>query len=333
MKQYLLTIILFIICSVSAQPTVSDFGYTFHQIEYNNTKVEFIVKSKKGEEMVKKPILLFIQGSLPKPLIKYNDSGTHFSPFPFRDSILTDKFHLVCINKPGIPSIANTKDLTKSGEYKSNSTGLPTNEYTTNENLPYYVDRNLKVIEYLINQPWVDTKRIVVAGHSEGSSIALKMAINSNYISHLIYSGGTPYFSRILSIISQDRNTEDNSHSWIEDDYIYWKVVNHAPKDTTKHLGYNSNYSTYTFSENLNDDFKLLNIPTLITYGTKDEARPYIDMLRVELIQVNKSNIVFKSYINREHNYFSFLSTDEINYNDFGWDIVGEDWFKWISKN
>ncbi|HEX9599974.1 MAG TPA: alpha/beta hydrolase, partial [Mariniflexile sp.] len=67
-------------------------------------------------------------------------------------------------------------------------------------------------------------------------------------------------------------------------------------------------------------------------YGTKDAACPFNDLLRVEMIQENKTNIDFKSYLNREHNYFEISENGQINYEKFGWDIVGQDWLKWINE-
>ena len=316
-----------------AQKQVEDFGYVHHQIQFQSDIVDFIVKSKKGDENKKKPILIFIQGSLAKPLIKYTDKGSHYAPFPFSEKIYINEFHLICINKPGVPLIANKSELSKNGDFRDSKTNLPPKEYTERANLEYYVERNDKVLNYLINQPWVDTNKIAVAGHSEGASIAVKMAISNNKITHLIYSGGTPYYSRILSIITQDRKLENEKESWVEKDFDYWKGVNENPFDTSREHGFNANKGTYSFSKNLNVAFKRLNIPVLVSYGTKDESCPFNDLLRVEMIQENKVNINFKAYLNREHNYFGVLENDQINYEKFGWDIVGQDWLNWINKN
>jgi len=43
-------------------------------------------------------------------------------------------------------------------------------------------------------------------------------------------------------------------------------------------------------------------IHVIISDGTKDETCPFNDLLRVEMIQENKSTIDFKAYLNREHN-------------------------------
>ena len=332
MKILPILITIIFIQNTFAQKKVENFGYTHHQIEFNSDNVDFIVKSKKGDEDKKKPILIFIQGSLAKPLIKYTDKGNHYSPFSFSEEIFTDEFHLISINKPGVPLISNKSELRENGEFRDNVTNLPPKEYTENANLTYYTERNNKVLEYLIEQPWVDTSKIIVAGHSEGASIAVKMAVTNKNVTHLIYSGGTPYYPRILSMITQDRKLENEKESWVEKDYEYWKGVNGKPFDTSRDHGYNANKGTYSFSESLNDDFKRLSIPVLVSYGTKDAACPFNDLLRVEMIQENKENIDFKAYLNREHNYFEVLESGQINYEKFGWDMVGQDWLKWINE-
>lgn len=332
MKTLTILIVIIFIQNTFAQKKVEDFGYTHHQIKFNSEKVDFVVKSKKGDEEKKKPILIFIQGSLAKPLIKYTDQGIHYSPFSFGEEIFIDEFHLISINKPFIPLIINKSELSKNGEFVDSITNLPPKEYTDRANLVYYTERNNKVLEYLVKQPWVDANVIVVAGHSEGASIAVKMAVTNKNVTHLIYSGGTPYYPRILSMITQDRKLENEKESWVEKDFDYWEGVNEKPFDTSRDHGYNANKGTYSFSESLNDDFKRLTIPVLVSYGTKDTACPFNDLLRVEMIQENKENIYFRSYLNRGHNYFEILESGQINYENFGWDMVGQDWLRWIKE-
>lgn len=333
MKNLFLFLVILITQNAFSQKTPEDFGYKHINTPFQNDSVHFIVKSKVGEEFKKKPILIFIQGSLAKPLIKYSENGSYYPPFPFDETIFTDMFHLICINKPNIPMVMDASDLGKNGQFIDSTTNLPPTKYTEKANLTYYTQRNTHIVDYLIQQDWVDKNIVVVAGHSEGSSIAVKMAANNNNITHLIYSGGTPYYSRILSMITQDRKLENVKESWVEKDFDYWKRVNANPDEDTRDKGYNSNKSTYSFSENLNDDIKKLEIPVLISYGTEDTACPFNDLLRIETIQANKTNITFRTYINREHNYFALNEDKKIDYNMFGWDIVGKDWLKWLIEN
>ena len=53
-----------------------NFGFRHLQTTYKNDTVDILIKSLKGEEQIKKPLLLFCQGSLPIPLIiKYDENG------------------------------------------------------------------------------------------------------------------------------------------------------------------------------------------------------------------------------------------------------------------
>jgi hypothetical protein len=137
--------LIFFVESMFSQKTVEDYGYKSSQIDYLGSSIEFVVKSKKGEEKAKKPLFIFIQGSLAKPLIKYDDNDIYYSPFPFSEKLLMDNYHLIAINKPGVPLIENKKNLSSQGEFVDAETGLPSKEYTENNNLEYYTKRNLKV--------------------------------------------------------------------------------------------------------------------------------------------------------------------------------------------
>jgi hypothetical protein len=75
-------------------------------------------------------------------------------------------------------------------------------EYSDRNLISYYVQRNIEIIKHLQKQKWVSSYQLVVAGHSEVSSVAAKMAAECNKITHLIYAGGSP-LGRIMSIVGQ----------------------------------------------------------------------------------------------------------------------------------
>jgi pimeloyl-ACP methyl ester carboxylesterase len=323
---FLLPIVLY------GQKEVEDFGYRSFQIKYLNEPVELIIKSKKGEDSIRKPLFIFFQGSLAKPLVTYNDKGVFFSPFPFSEELVIENYHLVAISKPGVPLIENKKNLNSHGEFIDPKTRLPSLLYTENNNLEYYTTRNSQIINYLVRQDWVNSKIIVIAGHSEGSSIAVNTAKENTYVSHLIYSGGSIYFPRMLSMLSQDRRSETKEQSWVEKDFEYWKKVVKNPSDTSRAHGFNSYKGTFSFSQSLNEDLKNFKLPVLISYGSKDTAAAYNDLFQLEVIKSNQSNIEFMRYLGLEHNYFPYQN-GEIDYSNFGWNKVAEDWLRWIDEN
>lgn len=307
-----------------------DYGYRHFKITYAGDKVDILIKSKKGEEFKPKPLFLFCQGSLPIPLIiPHIDSAgqiSSYNPFVFNTDILTDDFHLAIIGKPSIPLIANGTSLNNDGTF-SDSTGRFPQEYIKRNLLSYYVKRNIAVVEHLRNQTWISKRTLVVAGHSEGSSIVTKLAVDYPKVSHVIYSGGNP-MGRIMTLIQRSRQTETDTNKQADNNFEYWRYVVSHPNDMDSDG--DTNKGMYEFSDPPFKHLIKLKIPVLVTYGTKDAGAPYNDYLQVEAILKNKMNLTFKAYIGTEHNYFPVLSDGKTDFDTFNWDKVAEDWRTWL---
>ncbi len=69
-------------------------------------------------------MFLFFQGSLPQPLIKYDEQG-RFGVFPFDPDSLTIDYHLAIINKPYTPLIAERKLLQEDFTYVDSTDRFP----------------------------------------------------------------------------------------------------------------------------------------------------------------------------------------------------------------
>lgn len=316
-----------------AQRTVEEFGYRSLRLAHHGDSVDFIVKSKAGEANKKKPILLLIRGSLAKPLVKYNDQGGHYPPFPFDQSIFLDEYHLVCISKPGLPLIANTNNLNERGEFIDPNTGQLPTRYMENNFLDFFVERNSKVVEFLSSQDWVDSTKIVVAGHSQGSDIAANMADKTPGVTHMIYSSGSPYFSTILDMVRKRRKADKrNEEARAEDYFEFWKSVVDAPFAPSQQEGWDSNRTVASFSKCQNTALKNAKIPILVTYGTEDTLAPFNDLFRIETLRERNANITFKAYLGVEHNYFGLGSGGQIDFEKFGWDTVARDWLQWLDQ-
>ena len=249
---------------VIGQQTPNDLGYTHLVFNYKGDKVEILVKSKKGEESVKKPVFFWCQGSLPQPLIKISENGA-YGVFPFNPDSLSTKYHIVVAGKPCIPLICETIILGNNFMYLDSTTGRFTKEYSERNLLDYYVERNLKIIKFLRKQKWVSHDKLIVAGHSEGSTIAAKMAIKSSLITHLIYSGGNP-MGRIMSMILQNRGIESDTDStrFADDEIEYWQYVvnNNISMDYSKG---DTPKATFEFSDPPINYIEKLKIPVLVS--------------------------------------------------------------------
>jgi dienelactone hydrolase len=310
--------------------TPQDFGFRHIVFKYKTDNVDVIIKSKKGEEDIPKPLFFFCQGSLPIPLIKYHEKDI-YGVFPFNPDSLSIKYHLVIVSKPYIPVIADYTTLSPSFNYFDSSGKFP-KEYSDRNLLSYYVPRNIEVIKYLQKEKWVTTTQLVVAGHSEGSTVAAKMAADYKKVTQLIYAGGNP-LGRIMSIIEQSRQSETNTDStrFGEVEIKYWEAVVKNKSNMDDSQG-DTHKATFEFSQPPIKYLKKLKIPVLVSYGTKDWSAPFNDFMRVDFIREGKNNFTFQSYVGTEHNFFPLTNDNKPNYDIFNWDKVANDWLKWLDE-
>jgi len=328
----LITSLLFSVSLFGQNERPEDYGFRHLQTIYKDDTVDILIKSKKGEEQKKKPLFLFCQGSLPIPLIiKYNDDGKKgiYPLFVFNPDSLSNEYHLVIINKPFVPLLADQKSLNTDLTY-SDSTGKFPKNYIERNLLDYYVDRNIVVIKFLQSQSWISSDKLVVAGHSEGSTIAAKLAFSFPKVTQLIYSGGNPC-GRILTMIEQQRAHESDTAKYGEMVFSNWKNIIDNP-DNMDALHGDAYKATYQFSIPPMNYLEKLKIPVLITYGTKDFSCPFNDYFRTEMIRQKKKNFTFNAYIGVEHNFFPLKANGETNFDIFNWDKVANDWRKWLMR-
>jgi len=194
---------------ISQEKTPEDWGLTQIPFTYEGEDLNIVLYNV-GEDYTtwKKPLFLFVQGSLPQPLLKYDKKGNLYSVFPFNVNPVIEEYHFIMIGKPGVPLSAKIEDLEKPMSiYKNPKTGDYPRTYCKNNHLDYYVKRNKAVLKFLSKKDWIDKEKIVVAGHSEGVLIALKMTIDKAKITHLVLlNAGLE--GRIMSIITNERGNE-----------------------------------------------------------------------------------------------------------------------------
>lgn len=328
----LITFLLFSVSLFGQNERPEDYGFKHLRTIYKDDTVDILIKSKKGEEQKKKPLFLFCQGSLPIPLIiKYNDNGKKgiYPLFVFNPDSLSNEYHLAIINKPYVPLIADQKSLNADFTYNDSTGKFPKN-YIERNLLDYYVDRDIAVIKFLQSQTWISSDKLVVAGHSEGSTIAAKLAFTFSKVTELIYSGGNPC-GRILTMIEQHRAFESDTTKYGEKVLSDWENIVDNPNNMDATYG-DAYKATYQFSIPPMIYLEKLKIPVLITYGTKDYSSPFNDYFRAEMIRQKKKNFTFNAYIGVEHNFFPIKVNGETNFDIFNWNKVADDWRNWLMR-
>jgi len=323
MKHLLIVISITTSLGLSAQTKPENFGYRHKTIMYENIETDILISSAKGEEQIAKPILFFCQGSLPTPLL-ITENNSAYSVFPFSPEIFNKNFHLIIAGKPGIPLMRESNQLNPDFAY-TDSTGFPPQDFLANDNLEFYAERNNFILQKLMKENWVNSEKIVVAGHSAGATIAVKMAATNKKITHLIYASGNP-FGRIVSMIEKSKSIETDSSNFKENDFGYWHYLNTSDP---AELSYTEK-SDLSFSEPSFELLKKIKIPVFLAYGSEDFCAAYLDYLRVWSIQNDATNFTFREYKNLDHNFFRVNQDGSVDYSDFNWDSVAEHWLNWL---
>ncbi len=152
---------------------IKNVGFERNEIRLENDTVVFI--TSKIENNVAKPIIVFLQGSMPIPLI-YLKNGVAKTILPFDIEQYREKFNFVLISRKGVPLVL---------EYEKYKTGFLDEDgkafqnYENYNNLKYRTNQAKAVIEFLYNQSWVKKEAIFVVGHSEGYRVAAKLSENN----------------------------------------------------------------------------------------------------------------------------------------------------------
>lgn len=282
--------------------------YQPFELKEGNDIIRFFIIAKLGEAKVKKPLILYRQGSLPIPPFTRYTQGVSISALPanFYD-YLTD-YHMVVIAKPGVPLVMDSAAVGRFFDRVMNRTFAP-EKYLVNNNLDYYVRTSSKVINFLVRQPWVDKQKIVVVGGSEGYNVAAKLALVNQAITHLICYSSHPY-GRFDYLIKEQRHkaltgeiTDEKAQAQIDSLYALWKAICQDPKATDK-LYYDTYYAWSSFSEPPINSLVKLTIPIFVAYGTKDDDWDIVeenDLLGVRFLQLGKTNLTLRPYLHCNH--------------------------------
>ncbi|WP_313578684.1 hypothetical protein [Chishuiella sp.] len=331
---------LFLLCLIYfnsfGQKVIND-EVTSFEINDKNQKIEFIVYDNKLEE--KKSILLWCQGSLPYPIYVNTNDGYWLiggGTTNFDIEYIKKYYHLVVISMPETPLIVNENEINDSYWYFGNSKdkNTPSIEFQNADYLDNYVNRAIKVLKYLKKQNWVDSKKIVVAGHSQGSKVATKIAKQYKHVSKLGLFSPNPFGRIDQNIRAYRKRAENKEINWetasdnIEKEYqIYYDSFDEAKRKKSPYLiAWNS------FSVPLIDDWLTFNKPIYIAYGTNDIASELCDLVPLYFIREKKENLTYKRYLNSEHNFFQIDENGKPDHRNPKWVEVMNNFIDWSLK-
>lgn len=332
MKKLYLLLLLFPYLFCNAQIYDSDLDiYKYSTVnKLNSDTIDFIKIGKDLDN--KKPTLIFCQGSLPIPLVIEFDNGQKMIPsinnFDYKK--VSEKFNIILISKPFIPIEVNHKRLNSSYCVITDNAvdySFPEN-YLNSNFIDNYVERGNLVIDFLIQQKWVDVNNIFIVGHSEGAKIATLIAYQNSHIKALGFFSGNP-IGRIDQYVRTYRRQEllhqishEIAQEKINEVYLWWKdsLINDDVESK----------SIVEFSIPLLDKLLNLDIPIFVAYGTVDIAASYCDLLPIDFIRAGKTNLEHRPYAGLEHNFFKVDDNfNPIYEDDPAWPDVMDHFLSW----
>lgn len=268
-----------------------------------------------------KPTIVFVQGSLPIPLI-LKDNNDLWINFPFDYTKFNKEVNLIIINRKGVPLISEYNDYEK---FQNN----PSKEYLENDNLYYRVFQVEEVLKYLKKQKWVDNNNIFLVGHSEGYRVVAKVAEKNPKIKKIACLAADPLnriSENIIRLQQENITLENDSLRVLKiykeiNDYKNIKNFNVMENDMMNFVSYNENPPINSFKKYKN--------PVLISYGTND-VRAFNNNLLPLLIK--KKNLELKIYPDLDHNFFKKEFDKEGNplEGSSHWDRVFKDVVDWL---
>ena len=343
MKKTILLTLLFLqtLSGFSQTKKLEDVCQVFHLPAGKDTTT-FVVWGSKESLKVKKPLFFFRQGSRPEPLIELN-SQKHYLRFPFDVQLFKDKYHLVMVQKSGTCLVADSTYLEALNEgMKTGDPRFVTQKYKENNNLDKATAQCNQVINYLVKQPWIDSKRVVFCGGSEGFTVGANLVANFNKsVTHtILFSGhaGRRFEYEIYrnrQAVRERKMTAEEAQKEIEQLYKAWEDVCKYSKSVDKSFG-DTYYAWHSFSTKNTDNLLKINTPLYIAYGTEDnEITVGLDYLPLDFIEKGKINLTLKAYVNCDHQFFEFKkdASGKVVDKVYQGDKVSQDFMEWLGRN
>ncbi len=292
-----------------------------------------------------KPLLLFIQGSGNGNLFYKGEQSVYSFITSFEEDSLNliSRYVFAVISKPFTPIVADSVELGK--VYDESKPDYA--KFRREDKQSYYVSSAEQVIEFLAHQPFVDSSRIYVMGHSQGYEVAAKLAAQYPRLIKKVVCLSSGLFDRESGFIRQIREQEHSGaispdRAQAEIDSIYTQYNNlkgyvdqelakggSAEREITPYL---NNYS-FDYAPSL-DNFLKIKIPILVVYGTDDPVSSDNDLLPLFFTRAGKTNLTLKCYQGYEHNFYSYEhdSTGRVTKENFNWPEVFQYVDEWLRK-
>ncbi len=259
-----------------------------------------------------KPLIVYLQGSTNFPLFFINPNGRRSSGITLNVGSMSNDYHIVLISKPNTPFVDSLKITPSGRKYYPMREG-----YREKYSLYWRANAANLVIEDVLKNFNVDSSKVIVWGHSEGSQVAPAVAVKNNKVTHVISSMGNALnhlydfilMERVAAFNGEKSNVEAQSN--IDSLYSEFEKIYNDPKSTTKEWFGETYYkwSSFSLTSPLENMLKL-KIPILYIAGGEDRHSILnMDYAKLEFLRKGKTNLTYKVFPNCDH-FFMETKTD-----------------------
>lgn len=281
-----------------------------------------------------KPTLLFLQGSLPIPLIFDFKQFKHIN-LPFNYKPLVKAYNIVVISMPETPVEAEKQELNAQYCYITDTTDQISysEAYLKANVLETYVQRTKAVIKHIKQIQNGNTQALYLIGHSQGAKIASVVAANNTNINGVGLLGFNPLgrYDEMIRRLRQKFNmnalTEEEYSQQLKEAYAQWKAILDNPTDYKQ-----GNSAWMSFSIDYSSYLKDITCPVFIGYGTEDLIARNSDLIPLKLIEGGNSTYTLKPYKGLNHNFFKLINGRPDRKSGGHWSLVVKDALDWLEQ-
>jgi pimeloyl-ACP methyl ester carboxylesterase len=286
-----------------------------------------------------KPTIVYLTGSLPKPLIiEFEDGYQMMAPFNYFDvKQLVDHYNLVVVSRPFTPLHAFETDLVNYLYVpdKSNPNCFDLN-YLRCDNLEYLGERTAFLIDQLVELEQISPDRIILMGHSQGGREAPRVAALNNKISDVIVLNCGAYGRMQHVLVDLMRDVVRGEVSF--EHYLerrtaaleYLQLAIATPNELSCERG--SHKNVLSFATHMLNDILQTKANIYYASGSHDVSALHADQLLIDCWMENKTNITTKVFPNSEHSFIHVNSDGSLNYETMYWDKVITDALDWLGR-
>ena len=280
----------------------------FQHYTLNRPKLKsFDIHVTKSDSKIKRPLLVYLDGSGNFPLYYTTKSGRTNSSVPLNIRQYAKDYYVVVISKPGIPF----KDsLRYSGSGRGYYPGNDT--FTQFYSLGWRAETASETIDYLVKKLPIDTRKVIVMGYSEGSQVAPRVAVLNKKVTHVVCLVGNALnqlydFTLAARLKAEQKQISPTESQRIVDSlYTEYAKIYQSPRAVSQ-TWYGATYlkwSSFSRTTPLENMLKL-SIPILYIAGGRDNNQTIMSMdyAKLEFLRQGKPNLTYRVYPDCNH-YF-----------------------------